>query len=30
VPLEGEDLGGEAVEAGEVVGVRSLRWMTEK
>jgi len=30
VLLEGEDLGGELIQALEVVGVSSLRWMTEK
>jgi hypothetical protein len=30
VLFEGEDLLRELVEALEVVGVRSLRWMTEK
>ena len=30
VVLEGEDLLGEVVQVVEVVGVRSLRWMTEK
>jgi hypothetical protein len=30
VLLEGEDLPGEAIQVPEVVGVSSLRWMTEK
>lgn len=30
VLIESEDLGGELIEVLEVVGVRSLRWMTEK